>query len=84
LGTDFSNATLVAMSIGIGTFNPGVTTYFDDVQINVGTLNLAYDFNPQPLDNSVPESSTMTLSLILAGAGVGAAARRWPRSPVTQ
>jgi len=61
-----------------------VTTYFDDVQINVGTLNLAYDFNPQPLDNSVPESSTMTLSLILAGAGVGAAARRWPRSPVTQ
>jgi hypothetical protein len=54
--SDFGDAELFKVSVGVGTFNQGQIGYFDDVQIvhgSGGGFDRAYDFEPQigpPLD----------------------------------
>lgn len=57
----FGEASLVAVSMGIGTFNQGVTGYFDDVRISHAHGNgysASYDFGPAA---AVPEPASLAL-----------------------
>lgn len=56
--SDFGDATLVAVSIGVGSFNQGQVGYFDDVQISHlfgGGFSESYDFEPAPLFETLGE-----------------------------
>lgn len=58
----FGDANLVAVSMGIGTFNQGVTGYFDDVRISHTHGNgysATYDFGPASAE--VPEPASLAL-----------------------
>lgn len=49
LSSDFGDAELIKVSIGVGSFNPGQIGYFDDVQIahsHDGGFDARYDFEP--------------------------------------
>ena len=46
LSSDFGRATLVAISVGVGTNNQGQIGYFDDVIIAGTRANAIYDFEP--------------------------------------
>jgi hypothetical protein len=73
--SDFSAADLLAVSMGVGTYNPGQIGYFDNVRISDtfgAGYSAAYDFGPAA---AVPEPS----SIALVGAALlalGAARRR--------
>ena len=46
---DFANADVVALSVGVGTFNQGQVGYFDNVSLSVPFgYNEAFDFVPEP------------------------------------
>ncbi len=68
----FAEATLVGLSVGLGSFNPSETGYTDNVVIAGTLLDKSYNFeiaSPVPLPASLP--------LILSGFGLlGWAARR--------
>ena len=67
-GSSFDDANLVALSLGVGTYNQGQTGYFDDVAISYTGYSASYDFEP------IPEPTT---ALLLAlGLAAGASARR--------
>ena len=53
---DLLDASIIAISVGIGTFNQGQTAYFDNVLFSNGDINLAYDFEvaPIPLPAALP------------------------------
>ncbi|MCG8490869.1 MAG: hypothetical protein MI743_04580 [Sneathiellales bacterium] len=55
-GGDLLDALITGVSVGIGTYNQGVTTYFDDVKFGNGQLDLAYDFEVSviPLPAALP------------------------------
>ena len=54
--SDFANARVVSVSMGIGTYNMDVISYFDNVSIcNTSGLNTTYDFQ------AIPEPATLAL-----------------------
>ena len=58
LSSDFGDAILFRVSIGVGSFNIGQIGYFDDVNISHafgGGFNESYDFNPAPQFESLGE-----------------------------
>ena len=67
---DFDDAELVGLSMGVGTYNQGQDTYFDDVSMSSGTgYSASYNFEPTV---DVPVPST----LLLVGIGVLAGVSR--------
>jgi hypothetical protein len=48
LTPDFAQADLVAVSVGVGSFNPGQIGYFDNVVITGTNADASYDFEPAP------------------------------------
>jgi len=60
--SEFLEASLVGISVGVGTFNQGQEGYFDDVVLAHDGLDLHFDFEPA----QAPEPT----SLVLLGAGL--------------
>ncbi|MEX2493941.1 MAG: hypothetical protein WD425_19540 [Nitrospirales bacterium] len=48
LSLDFGQADLVAVSVGVGSYNPGQIGYFDNVVITGTNADASYDFEPAP------------------------------------
>ncbi|MCP4245355.1 MAG: PEP-CTERM sorting domain-containing protein [bacterium] len=69
---DFTDADLLALSVGVGSYNQGQTGYFDDVSISYTGYIETYNFEP------IPEPSTGCL-LLLGLAGLSFCDRK--RSP---
>lgn len=71
--SDFGDATLIEVSLGVGTFNQGQIGYFDDVQIShnfAGGFSESFDFGPAPALPPivpVPALSTISQALLLLG-----------------
>lgn len=63
-GSDLLDATIVGISVGVGSYNQGQTAFFDDVRYGNGQVNLAYDFEV----SAVP----LPAGLPLYGAGLAA------------
>ena len=68
----FADASLVGISLGLGTYNPDETGYVDEVSISINGSRTTWDFEsptPIPLPAGLP--------LLAAGLGVfGLVARR--------
>jgi hypothetical protein len=69
---DFGTARVVALSVGVGTYNINQIDYFDNVSIKTGNIDKTYDF--QPSRSNVPDGGS-TLAL-LGGVLTGLAAFR--------
>lgn len=63
-GDTLLDATIIGISVGIGTFNDDVVTYFDNVAFSNGGINKMYDFEVAPIP--VPAA----LPLLLSGLGL--------------
>jgi hypothetical protein len=76
----FSAADLLYIGMGVGTYNPGQTDYFDNVDINYtnsasgDAYSASYNFNPA----SVPEPTTLSL-MLMGVVGLGCRGRRRAR-----
>lgn len=55
LSSDFQGASLVLVSVGVGSYNVGQIGYFDDVSIAGTDADASYDFEPAPLFETVGE-----------------------------
>lgn len=55
LSSDFGQASLVAVSVGVGSYNKGQIGYFDNVTIAGANADAAYDFEPAPQFESLGE-----------------------------
>lgn len=53
--TDFPGATLVSVSVGVGSYNQGQIGYFDNVAISGTNADATYDFEPAPQFETVGE-----------------------------
>lgn len=62
-GGDLADAVIIGISVGIGTYNKGVTTYFDNVAFSNGSINYTADFEAP----AVPVPAA--LPLLLSGLG---------------
>ena len=71
---DFGEATLVQVSVGVGSFNPGQNGYFDDVRITGTSADASYNFEPAPQFESVGQCvSTLVANSCSALTGRGRA-----------
>ena len=73
----FGNASLVGISVGLGTYNPSETGYFNSVSISGSSADNSWDFeapSPVPLPAGMP---------LLLGAFGGLALLRRRRKPAT-
>ena len=72
--TDFATAAVTAITIGVGTFNPGQVGYFDEVSYAIGGGAVTtYDFEPAA---AVPEPFAFLVWTFGGGLALAAAARR--------
>ncbi|MCH8096381.1 MAG: hypothetical protein IID53_04825 [Proteobacteria bacterium] len=55
LSSDFGDAVLFRVSVGVGSFNQGQIGYFDDVQIAGTNADASYDFDPAPVFETLGE-----------------------------
>lgn len=55
LSTDFAGASLVLVSIGVGSYNQGQVGYFDNVTIAGTNADASYDFEPAPTFETLGE-----------------------------
>jgi hypothetical protein len=70
-----ADAHLISITMNLGTYNPGVTGYFDNVAINgTAIADTTYDFSPNV--NAVPEPSTLVSAAGAGLMGLGYALRR--------
>lgn len=80
--TDFAGASVTSFSIGIGSFNQNVDSYFDDVSISINDNSVSflatYDFEPVIVPH-VPEPTGLMLVTL---ACIGGAVLRRPRRRV--
>ncbi|HWB53659.1 MAG TPA: hypothetical protein VG722_05680, partial [Tepidisphaeraceae bacterium] len=67
-GGAFSSATLVSVEMGMGSYQPSQTGYFDDVAIN-GTAQPDTTYNFEPVGVPLPASAWSGLAL-LGGLGL--------------
>jgi hypothetical protein len=59
---DFAQATLVDVRVGVGTYNPGQTGYFDNVTIAGTAADASYDFNPPVRFTTVGECNSFLIA----------------------
>jgi hypothetical protein len=75
--TNFANAHIVALSVGVGTYNRGQVDYFDNVSIcsTAGNIDTTYKFGA----DAVPEPATIIVWGLLGTVAVGyrVSRRRW-------
>lgn len=67
---DFATAHVVGVSIGVGSYNMGVSGYFDAVSIVTGSFDVTYDFQ------AIPEPTAVVLCFTSLVAGIFSARRR--------
>lgn len=67
LTADFGQADLVAVSVGVGSFNQGQIGYFDKVDISGTDANASYDFEPAPQFTSVGQCVSTLIADNCAG-----------------
>lgn len=56
-GTDFLDANIIGISVGVGTYNKGQEAYFDNILFSNGSTNKSYDFElapPVPVPAALP------------------------------
>jgi len=69
--TDFANAHIIGLSMGVGTYNQGQIGYFDNVSIKVGNIDVVYDFE-KDAPAAVPEPATLLgfgIPMLMVGLG---------------
>jgi hypothetical protein len=71
--TDFGNASVIQLSVGVGTYNQSQDDYFDNVSIKTGNIDKIYDFGTQ----NVPDSGSTLILLGSALTGIAAARRKF-------
>jgi len=67
--TDFANASVIGISVGVGTFNQGQTGYFDAVGIKTGSIDKKYNFELARVA-PVPDGGSMLAMLGMAVGGL--------------
>jgi hypothetical protein len=73
LNSDFQGASLIAVSVGIGSYQPNQIGYFDNVRIDGTSIaNTTYDFDVAP----VPEPATLISAGIACVLCLGVGLRR--------
>lgn len=71
--TDFQGASLVRVSIGVGSYNQGQIGYFDNVSIKHQSgagFNELYDFEPPPPAPPIPTIGTWSMAILILLLGL--------------
>ena len=71
--TNYTDARVVAMSVGVGTYNINQDDYFDAVSIKTGNIDKTYDFQAR----SVPDGGSTLALMGMAFAGIAGLRRKF-------